>query len=286
MIKNILVPIRLGKSIDPVIQMTKKIAKTFQAKVILLNVASEENEMTSSNVSYLEDLKNELNLEGIDVEDPILTKGDILKEVIHTAERKNADLILKLAETEPGSDNTLNESNIKYIRKTDVPIWEVKPGSSLEMNRIVCPIDFSEHSERALRHATALSSVFSSELLVLSVFEPPKPTFTMIDTENADKELMADHKKLLDSFLDKINFSKLNWNLKIKSGEPSEEIIASIEEFDANLLIMGSAGHSGISRKILGSVAEKVIKSLPCSYIVLREKDMLNISSLAGIIDN
>lgn len=178
-----------------------------------------------------------------------------------------------IAVADEGDKDAARKTNIKLIRKTEVPIWEVKPGSSAEIKRILCPVDFSEHSERALKNAIALAKLFNSELQVLSVFEPQKSTSVFIEKDNED--FKNEHKELLDSFLRNIDFSNVQKDINLRSGETTEEIIAEAKNFDANLLIMRSAGRSGIHRKAIGSTTEKIIKDSPCSVIVIREQNII-----------
>lgn len=278
--KRILVPLCMDDSDKTVLEVTKKIASTSKSEITLLFVTS--NDITSSNGDHFDEVNQELDNAGINTGQPILVKGDEVDETIRVLREKNMNLVV-MAGIGEGDEDFGRKTILKLIRKTEVPIWEVKPGSSTEIQRILCPVDFSEQSGRALKNAVALASLFKSELLVLSVYEPVTGTSVFISDGEEDAE--NEHKKLHDTFLKSIDFHKVEWNAEIRNGKPAEEIIAAAKDSNTDLLIMGSAGRSGIQRKVIGSITEKIVKALPCSVIAVRDQDILNVESIARLTD-
>jgi len=266
---KILLSLCRDDSDESVLEAAKTIAKTTQSEITLLYANPEG--VTSSDRDDLNKVNQALQEAEINTGQPVLVKGDELDEAIRTLKERAFNLVI-MAVADEGDRDAARKINIKLIRKTEVPVWEVKPGSSAVIDRVLCPVDFSEHSERALKNAIALTSLFNSELQVLSVYEPPKSTSVFI--KEGKDDFKDEHQELLDSFLKNIDFNKVQRNIKLRSGQPTEEIIAEAKDFNANLLIMGSAGRSGIHRKAIGSTTEKIITDSPCSVIVLREQDI------------
>lgn len=64
----------------------------------------------------------------------------------------------------------------------------------------------------------------------------------------------------------------LNANPVLRSGTPAEEIVAVARERTADLVVIGTRGHTGLTRLILGSVARNVLHHAPCSVLVVRER--------------
>lgn len=65
------------------------------------------------------------------------------------------------------------------------------------------------------------------------------------------------------------------WNKEIRSGEPHGEVLKAAAEMRADLVVMGSLGRTGLTRILMGSVAEKVARELPCSLVMMKAQDMV-----------
>ena len=270
--KKILLPLTTNKSDQTSITVAKNFAEKLKSEIILMYVAADNGDIPSSKGSYIEKVKNEIEGSKIKTGGSILTKGDEIDEIIRVLKEMSVDLVVMAANTD-GEDNTLRKTNLKLIRKTEIPVYEVKPHSEAEIKKILCPVDLSDNSERALNNAVGLARLFNAELHVLSIFEPLHSTSEFIKA--GDSELFNEHKELFDSFLDKTDFSNVEWRSKIRRGKPVKEILSEEKEINANLIIMGSSGKSGISRKLVGSVTEGIINNMPCSVIALRSKDLV-----------
>jgi tetratricopeptide (TPR) repeat protein len=85
--------------------------------------------------------------------------------------------------------------------------------------------------------------------------------------------------------LKKFNLIDLNFEKQIAGGEPSEEILKLIEINKSDLLIMGTTGRSGISKILMGSVTEKVIREVPCSFITVKNEDVVALELESKIRD-
>jgi nucleotide-binding universal stress UspA family protein len=59
----------------------------------------------------------------------------------------------------------------------------------------------------------------------------------------------------------------------LREGDPAHEIIAAAREWDADLIVLGSHGRSGLARVMLGSTAESVVRHAPCPVVVVRRGD-------------
>ncbi len=89
-----------------------------------------------------------------------------------------------------------------------------------------------------------------------------------MDEENED--VSPKRKRKFNSFLENFNLTDLNWRKEIQGGDPATEILVAISRYKSDLLIMGTIGKSGLNRLIMGSVTEKVIREVPCSFITLK----------------
>jgi universal stress protein A len=127
---------------------------------------------------------------------------------------------------------------------------------------IVCPVDYSDCSKRALRFAGAIAEHFGARLSVLHVFAPRVAGVAAIhhfDLIGADGQeelgyLIQDHlpSSLLrdDDRLDRV----------LAVGSPSDEIVAFVRSRDADLLVMGTHGFSGVRKAVFGSTLQDVLR--------------------------
>ncbi len=64
------------------------------------------------------------------------------------------------------------------------------------------------------------------------------------------------------------------WSKEVRSGVPHEEIVAAAEKHQANLIVMGSTGRTGLLRLLMGGVTRRVIQHLPCSLLTVKQEDL------------
>jgi nucleotide-binding universal stress UspA family protein len=141
------------------------------------------------------------------------------------------------------------------------------------MKRILCPVDFSEHSFRALERAVSLADWFGAEVTALHVVPPlpgpglelpyfPAPLETARELgEQAERKL----RDLAISFL----AERVPIETRVRGGDPWREIAAEAKELPADLVVMGTHGRSGFEHFLLGSVTEKVLRRVSCPVLTV-----------------
>jgi len=146
-----------------------------------------------------------------------------------------------------------------------------------QVKRIVCPVDFSESSELALAQAVVIAEQTGAELQVVTVVQPITPAMfsdgmllAQPDTLPNQSEELA--KKLLKQAREKFCTPVLErTSLHIAVGIPFVEIVRHARENEADLIVMGSHGRTGIEHLMIGSVAERVVRKATCSVLVVRD---------------
>lgn len=142
-----------------------------------------------------------------------------------------------------------------------------------EIKKILCAVDFSEHSPRVADFAATLARGFGAEVLCLYVapslseylgFHVPPSSI-----ENFVGEIVAGADSTMEEFVAK-RFQGVVCAGKVLTGYAAEEILAAIASEKADLLVMGTHGRKGIDRILFGSVAEKVVKAATCPVLTIR----------------
>jgi nucleotide-binding universal stress UspA family protein len=133
--------------------------------------------------------------------------------------------------------------------------------------KILFPTDFSIAADAGLPEAEALAKARGAALLVLHVQEPMlaydgafyygplNPTSEMLDKMlhqivPADKAITVEHRRAV--------------------GDPASEIVRTANEEHADIIVMGTHGRRGLSRLLMGSVAESVIRHAPCPVLTYK----------------
>ena len=146
----------------------------------------------------------------------------------------------------------------------------------IKLSRIVCPTDFSATSSRAVDYAATMADSFDAELVLLHVIptmDYPLRSFGMSSSlhhiqEELEKRAMQSlenrAKKLAESLPD------VKVRLVLRSGEAHEATMECAKEEGADMIVMGTHGHTGITHALLGSTAEKVVRLSSCPVLTVR----------------
>ncbi len=136
--------------------------------------------------------------------------------------------------------------------------------AELELKRILCPVDFSEHSARALRLAGAVAEAFGAEVVVLHAQQIELPIyFTVAQTEGLRAQLRKNERaarSYFDKYVNEHLASSIKRSVVLKEGDPVAEILAALKDYQAGLVVMGTHGRTGLTRVRLGSVMESVLR--------------------------
>ena len=145
--------------------------------------------------------------------------------------------------------------------------------------RILVPLDGSTLAEQALPHAIALAESFSAELILFRALNPIASTLNLPPgavkrSEEITKELTCEY---LDQVAGRIHKSNVSIIPVIVVGRPHEEIIRFAESESVDLVVMCTRGHSGVSRWLMGSVADRVARSIVIPVLLVRtQKEMVH----------
>ena len=140
------------------------------------------------------------------------------------------------------------------------------------VQRILCPVDSSPFSERALRQAAALASWYGAELVALSVRSRLLPSALLLEFPGAlplqEAEMRNAGEEALNAFVSEAVGSRVA-QVVTTDGPVVPEILRIAAELPADLIVMGTHGLSGFQRLLLGSVTEKVLRKAPCPVLTV-----------------
>jgi nucleotide-binding universal stress UspA family protein len=148
--------------------------------------------------------------------------------------------------------------------------------SSLRIQSILVPIDFSESSQRALKYAVPFAEQFDAKLILLHVVEPvATPDFAVsfpLLLEN-DKVKAACKGRLEHIIKEQAIESKRVEKTLVRFGRSFHEIADGARTLKVDLIIISTHGYTGLKHALLGSTTERVVRHAPCPVLVVRRRE-------------
>lgn len=134
------------------------------------------------------------------------------------------------------------------------------------------PTDGSEGAAAAFDHALALAAETDAELHVVNAVDPTLVPVE-VSAEGVYDSLRAAGADLLGELGERAEAEGVPVETAVLDGRPHEAITAYAEDADVDLLVLGTHGRTGLNRWLLGSVAEKVVRTAPAPVLTLRASD-------------
>jgi universal stress protein A len=140
------------------------------------------------------------------------------------------------------------------------------------VKKVLAPLDFSEHSDEALRNAWELTNDVKGELHIVhvvghhfNILEGTRETMRENAMEEQAEEELARLKK------DELgNSNKVSTAVLV--GPPAGKLVEYAKENSIDLIVLPAFGHSGAEYALIGGVTEKLVRNAPCSVLVLRRR--------------
>ena len=144
-----------------------------------------------------------------------------------------------------------------------------------EIKRILVPTDFSEPADKALTYALDLAAKLGASVTLIHVFDDPfaNGVYTgeyMPIPAHIREEILADLRRKLADAVARRGHSEVN--LEVQFGSTARTIVDGAAERNIDLFVMGTHGRGGMAHLLLGSVAERVVRTASCPVLTVRSK--------------
>lgn len=216
----------------------------------------------------------------------------IIQEVL----RNGHDLLIKCAENNSGIKNMLLGSvDMHLLRKSPCPVWIIHKEEQTKYRRILAAVDidktdsgaeFSGLNRQVLEMASSLAlsefcelhivhawSAFGEGLLKTPRFRIMEDTEITGWVEEKKKVHEQQIKNLMDNLSDilgKETMEYLDPKIHIRKGEPHQVISDVVEEYEADIVVMGTVARTGIPGFFMGNTAERILHTLDCSVLAVK----------------
>ncbi len=146
--------------------------------------------------------------------------------------------------------------------------------------RILCPVDFDDNSMAALDSAAEIAGNNAGTLLVLHVVPPLVQPFAMPEQANLNDEQEKAARKRLEE-IERDHLNGVSHQIMTFVGDPARTILKMQRRLGSDLIVIGTHGRHGLSRLLLGSVAEHVIREAPCPVLTIRNHPLDSAQAIA-----
>jgi len=144
------------------------------------------------------------------------------------------------------------------------------------IKNILVPIDFSPCALDALRFAANLAQQYDADLDIAYVYEPTQVAITDASgagTSAQMEQFFSELQRMLDQARGiAMDAGATHITTVLTQGVVSDAIIDQARTTKANLIVMGTHGRRGLAHFVMGSVAEKVVRSAPCPVLTVRQQ--------------
>src|SRR5438874_710425 len=138
----------------------------------------------------------------------------------------------------------------------------------MKARKILFPTDFSPYGQEALRWATSLARDTGATLIITHVEEPPMAYGggeMYLGAEEGDREEL---REVLIKVLP--TDPKVPYEHKLLVGDPATAIVEAAETVGADFIVMGTHGRTGLTRLLMGSVAEAIVRKAKCPVLTVK----------------
>ena len=148
------------------------------------------------------------------------------------------------------------------------------------ITRILVPVDFSTHADRAFEFALSLARSFHAYVELLHVVEDPFAAggwgseVYLSDIDGLRERAIADASTRLDDIRAALSAQDVPVVVTVRMGRPAQTIVDYAQAVHADLIVMGTHGRTGFAHLFVGSVAERVVRAAACPVLTVGAKTL------------
>ena len=217
-------------------------------------------------------IKSELSEQWWDRVDLKLLEGERIQTVLKVARAEEVDLVITARKT---PNNEPDQYAARIARKSPCSVFCVETTKAANYTKVLVPVDFSEHSNRAYDFGAALARAAGiSEVCVLRSYGIPYGQHKAMMSRD---EFAADYKKFESERLETYILHQgpkdiYSQSIVVESPVPAYGIAKYVSAEGIDVVVLGSRGAHAVSALLLGSTTEAIINEVSCSILVIKPK--------------
>ena len=158
---------------------------------------------------------------------------------------------------------------------TTLPAPAPSEDQLIGIRKIMVPSDLSPHSDKAIRYAIRFAQIFGAEIELVYIVHAEGYTglVTPEALDNVENELRQEIRQDLEKLVGERERHHFHIKTMTSVGDPAKELAKLAQDHKTDLLLLSTHGRTGLSRMLLGSTAERMVRLAPCPVLVVREKE-------------
>jgi nucleotide-binding universal stress UspA family protein len=279
--RKILCPIDFSDNSMAVLRQAAKLARRDDALLYLMHVevVPADNLVELAQEVTLSTEPGKLRLERIARKLPARVKHQVIAqfgrpaELIEKAAKDlDADLIVMATHGRTGINRLFLGSVAEHVvRRSAAAVLSFGPGTALgALKKILCPVDFDPQSIAAVNFGWRLAREYRAAMSLLHVvrapFEPSE-----VPAEPPTPEWEQDARARLANVVRENLGAKAKCKLLVRCGDPASAILEVEKELRPDMIVMATHGRTGLSRLVLGSVAQRTVRESTVPVLTVRE---------------
>ena len=141
--------------------------------------------------------------------------------------------------------------------------------------KVLVAVDFSDYTDETVKAGAELSRCMGAQMVLLNVIHQKdldalkfiEATTKLVHVDKAKQEMTQERQKRMNELTTRLGVKATQI---ISEGVPWEEILATVEEIQADMVVLGAKGRSDLDRTLFGSNAEKVYRHSPVTVVSVR----------------
>jgi nucleotide-binding universal stress UspA family protein len=296
-VDNVLIPTDFSACADHALTHALEVADRFDARLHILHVVNELDpdwygiaDAQERAVKLREQIREEARerLEEmapdreIDTTISLQLSFDVADTIYEYVDEREIDLVVMGTHGRQGLDRLmLGNVAHKIVRHAPCPVMTVREEvpwtgeEDVSYQDVLAPIDFSDHSRAALKASKTFASAYQARLHLLFVAEKRTvPTFSDtgipgVGVVEMDPEIVANAEKALEQLNESAGGPEVESRYHVREGNVSSDIVDFSETHGVDLIVMATRGLTGVSRFLIGSNTERIVRVAPCPVLTI-----------------
>lgn len=146
-----------------------------------------------------------------------------------------------------------------------------------QVTRILVATDFSEHSEKAVETGVFLAKAHGASIDLVHALAAPWSMVTPYDVSTPTiylEDVRQSARRSLLGAVEKAQAEGVEVQSHLSEAPAAEAIVSCAKEFESDLIVMGTHGYTGLKHVLLGSVAERTLRTAPCAVLTVKAADV------------
>jgi len=276
--------VKRNKAKLKIVDVIEDLPREIRVRITVKSALETQELVINKRKNTLEQLIKPMRKDGVYVCAKVLI-GTPFLEIIREVLRDKHDLVIKTARGKGGLKEILFGSTAMHLmRKCPCPVWVIKPTHHKKYARIMAAVDPdpSDEAKNALNTkimelATSLASLEGSEFHVVHAWKIYSETMLLgrgglskREVDRCGREARKMHKGWLNELIEQYNPETPKDRIHLQKGDAGKLIPALVKRKRIELIVMGTVSRIGIAGLLIGNTAEKVLREVDCSVLIVK----------------